>query len=275
VSDPYYADVSNVSNSMLSVLKRSPEEFYQRYIARTWIDTETPAMRFGSLLHTMTLEPHKVLDRYAIAPKCDRKTKDGKATYAEFIESSKGKTVVDDGDMSLAVNCASKLLKHDQAGELLLHSEVHQARIEQALTFTIEGTPCKAKPDWLSVALKLIVDIKTTKDASPEGFAKSVATFGYHRQAAMYIHAAHEVFGIDARFIFACVTTTPPYEVACYELDTYALRKGAEELQTLVGDYERRKAANNWKPSWSSGVVPLLLPRWYRGQVLTMDEETE
>jgi hypothetical protein len=119
------------------------------------------------------------------------------------------------------------------------------------------------------------VDVKTTRDASPEGFAKSVATFGYHRQAAMYLHGAQEVFGIDARFIFACVTTLPPHEVACYELDTYALRKGAEELHTLVSDYERRKAANNWKPSWSSGVVPLSLPRWYRGQVLTMETDDD
>jgi exodeoxyribonuclease VIII len=232
-------------------------------------------MRFGSLLHTMTLEPGKIPDRYVLAPKCDRRTKDGKAAYAAFVEASKGKTVIDGGDVSLARDCADKLLRHDQIGELLLYSEVHQARIEQALTFSIEGTPCKAKPDWLSVPLKLIVDVKTTRDASPEGFAKSVATFGYHRQAAMYLHGAQEVFGIEARFIFACVTTSPPYQVACYELDLSSLRKGAEELQMLVGDYERRKAANNWRSSWSSGVVPLSLPRWYRGQVLTMDEETD
>jgi exodeoxyribonuclease VIII len=271
--DDYHSDYSRLSNSMLSVLKRSPKEFHQRYIAKTWIDKETDALRFGSLLHTMCLEPHAIEHRYAIQPKVDRRTTAGKAVYECFIEASKGKTIVDADDIDKAKACAEALMEHDQVSQLLLYSDVHQAQIEQALTFTIEGTPCRSKLDWLSVPLKLIVDVKTTPDVTPEAFARSVVNYGYHRQAAMYKHAVYEVFGIEARFVFACVTKEPPYEAACYELDLESLRQGASELQILVSDYEQRKAKNNWKAAWSSGVVPLSLPRWYRGTVLTMEEE--
>jgi exodeoxyribonuclease VIII len=271
----YHSDYTHLSNSMLTVLKRSPKEFHQRYIAKTWIDKETEAMKFGSLLHTMCLEPHKIEHRYAIAPKVDKRTTAGKAAWSEFVEANKGKTFVSPDDLQQASRCAETLMHHDQVGQLLLYSDVHEARIEQALTFSIEGTPCKAKPDWLSVPLKLIVDVKTTKYVSPDLFAKSVAAYGYHRQAAMYIHAVYEVFGINARFIFACVTKEPPYEVACYELSTPALQMGMSELLSLVDDYEQRKARNNWNASYSTGIVPLSLPRWYKGQILTLEESEE
>jgi hypothetical protein len=269
----YHADFSRLSNSMLSVLKRSPEEFEQRYITRTWIEEETPAMRFGSLLHCVCLEPQEFEKCFVVPPKMDRRTKEGKAMAAEFGTLHAGKTFIEKADLDTALTCFKRLCQHDEAGPLLQHAASYDAIIERPITFTIEGTHCRAKPDWLSVPLKLILDVKTTDDASPEGFAKSVATFGYYRQAAMYSHGCYEVFGFHPRFVFACVEKKPPYSVACYELELSVLQAGRSEIVTLIYDYERRKAVNNWKPSWSSGVVPLSLPRWYRGQVLTMDEE--
>ena len=269
----YHSNFACVSNSMLSVLKRSPEEFEQRYITRTWIDEETPAMRFGSLFHCVCLEPQEFEKRFVVPPKMDRRTKEGKAMASEFGSLHAGKTFVTEEDYEIALQCQKKLWQHDEVGPLLQQAASYDAIIERPITFTIEGTPCRAKLDWLSVPAKIILDVKTTQDASPEGFAKSVATFGYHRQAAMYSHGCYEVFGFHPRFVFACVEKKPPYSVACYELKLPDLQMGMSEILTLVDDYERRKAVNNWKPSWSSGVVPLSLPRWYRGQVLTMDEE--
>jgi hypothetical protein len=275
MSDDYHSDYSRLSNSMLSVLKRSPEEFERRFILRNLTTEPSESMNLGSLVHCLSLEPYRYNDLFAIEPAGDGRTAAVKKARAEFAATVGNKTIVTQKDRDKALACASKLLQHDQIGELLAHAASFDARIEQPLAFSIEGTPCKAKPDWLSVPKRLILDVKTTQDASPESFAKSIASFGYHRQAAMYLHAAEEVFGHvrEWRFLFAVVSTKEPHEVACYELGKSDIDRGGEEILLLIDDYEQRKAKNNWKAAWSSGVVPLSLPRWYRGTVLTMEEE--
>jgi exodeoxyribonuclease VIII len=110
----------------------------------------------------------------------------------------------------------------------------------------------------------VIVDVKTTQDASPEAFAGSVAKFGYHRQAAMYCRGVEEAYGATCRLIFIAVCSNPPHDVGVYELSMAAIDQGAAEVVSLLEEYKRRKETHDWKSAWSRGVVELSLPRWYR-----------
>jgi len=105
-NDIYHADVSRVSNSMLSLLKQSPRLFYQRYeLGQT--QKATKAMELGSLLHTMVLEPQEVTERFAVMPDVDRRTKEGKMIAAMFYEQAKGKTVITSDDFANAAIMAN------------------------------------------------------------------------------------------------------------------------------------------------------------------------
>jgi len=75
------------------------------------------------------------------------------------------------------------------------------------------GLPLKARPD-LWVEDHTLVDIKTTDDASPDAFARTVTTFGYHLQAAHYL----TMTGAE-NFIFVAVERKAPYAVGIYRLD--------------------------------------------------------
>ncbi|MBK7542908.1 MAG: PD-(D/E)XK nuclease-like domain-containing protein [Candidatus Competibacteraceae bacterium] len=74
--------------------------------------------------------------------------------------------------------------------------------------------------DWLGEIAA--VDIKTTKDASPAGFAKAVANYRYHVQQAHYL-AGCAALGLPASdFVFVAVEKAEPYPVACYQLSDAA-----------------------------------------------------
>ncbi|AMV30855.1 Exodeoxyribonuclease 8 [Pirellula sp. SH-Sr6A] len=266
----YHADTSRISNSMMSLLKRSPRLFYQRYILGE-AEEPTDAMRFGSYLHTLVLEPEEIPNRYYIAPKVDRRTKEGKAAWAQSQELAIGKELVTEADAQLASLCASSILWHQDFK--LFAKLITESVIEERIDFTFANYDCRCKPDMVHVGSRLCFDIKTAKGASPAAFSKSVAEYGYHRQAAFYRHALQEKYGEYFRFLFVVVETSAPFESAIYELDFDAIEKGEQELETLIAEYRVRLANDDWSPEFSKGINTLSLPRWYQSGIYQYEGE--
>lgn len=268
-NEQYHADTSRKSNSMLSVLKRSPQEFQARYVTMTMPHPPaTEAMALGHVVHCLSLEPMAYAERFIVMPKMDRRTNAGKAAYEEFQSLANGKEVITKDDAETAKACTKALLSHDQLGPLFSRKAI----VEKRINFACNDVAMRCKPDWVAPEMKLIIDVKTTSDASPAGFSKSIASFGYARQAALYRDAVAFEYGVDCRFLFAVVCTNPPYEVACYELTDEALSAGMEEAVGLIDEYKARCESNNWLPAWSSGVVPIGLPRWYKHEIFEVAE---
>ncbi len=48
-NDSYHADTSRISNSMLSVLKKSPQEFLQRFFTDTMENDQSESMLLGEI----------------------------------------------------------------------------------------------------------------------------------------------------------------------------------------------------------------------------------
>ena len=65
-----YHSIDALSNSSLSVLygngKGDPAGFHARFIAKTLKTEETDAMRLGSAVHMLALEPERFDSQYAI-----------------------------------------------------------------------------------------------------------------------------------------------------------------------------------------------------------------
>jgi hypothetical protein len=123
--------------------------------------------------------------------------------------------------------------------------------------------------------LALIIDVKTTQDCSPIGFSKSAADFGYYRQAWFYREAVRITTGIDCRFLFACVETTKPYSVACYEPSDAMMRAGENDAKALLAEYRYRYESNDWLQDWSKGINPLDLPKWFTQRNFYDDMRTQ
>lgn len=243
----YHADPA-VSASHLHAVAASPYHYWKRFIDPQRQPVEpTAAMRLGSLVHCAVLEPDQLLQRYGVCG--PRNTKAGKEQAAEMAAS--GIEAVTEADMALALSMAAAVREHPAAALLLA-----SGKAEQSFWWddTTAGLRCKCRPDWYSGAT--IVDLKTTTDASPSGFAKSVANFRYHVQANHYLAGT-----FAERFIFIAVEKTYPYAVGVYELDADAMAHGAELRRQNMQTIADCRAINEW-PGYSTGIESLSLPGW-------------
>lgn len=246
-NEDYHKDLA-VSASHLHSVAISPLHYWKRYRDTNRPVVEpTAAMRMGTLVHCAVLEPVELALRYAIAP--DRRTKEGKAEAAAMM--ARGIEPVSAADLETAIAIAAAVHAHPLAALLLADGQPEQSFwFNDAPT----GLRCKCRPDWFNGAT--IVDLKTTTDASPRGFARSVAQYRYH------VQASHYLAGTGAqRFVFVAVEKTYPYGVAVYELDAAALVRGEElrrhDLQ-VIADCE---ATGEW-PGYGASIQPLSLPNW-------------
>jgi len=254
----YHADPA-VSASHLHAVAKSPYHYWSRYLdPKRSAPVPTAAMKLGSLVHCAVLEPDELAKRYAVC--LPRNTKAGKEMAAEMEAS--GIEAVTATDMEQAMAMASAVRQHPYAAALLSHGKA-----EQSFWFddAQSGLRCKCRPDWLDGST--VVDLKTTTDASPAAFARSVASFRYH------VQADHYLAGVPAdRFLFIAAEKTYPFCVAVYELDAEAMKAGEtlrrQNLQTIADC----RAIDEW-PGYSTICETLSLPNWALSTTPTMTSD--
>ena len=134
------------------------------------------------------------------------------------------------------------------------------------------GRACRGRLDWLNPR-HIITDLKTTKDASPRGFASSMVKFGLHLQAAFYSDGYHACTGIYPEFKFLVVETSAPYEVALYSVPQAVIDQGREEYQRLLALLAECEATDTW-PGAVNAETPIFLPRWAQATPETLLDGT-
>lgn len=252
-----------VSKSGLDLIARSPLHYWARYLDPNRVPTEpTAAMRLGTAVHTLTLEQDQFENRYVTAPSVDRRTKEGKARWLEFEANAGGRELISADDRATISRMAEAVWRHPAAA-MLLHWQ-GKAETTHMWTDATTGVECKCRPDWLTNDGNLIVDLKTTEDASPRGFQRSVANYRYHVQAAWYLNGIEAATGHRPdQFIFICVEKKAPFAVGVYAADAEMIQIGVETAARDLEVYATCKAADAW-PSYSDQIEPLSLPAWMR-----------
>lgn len=207
------------------------------------------------------LEPLRYAEEYVIAPQVDRRTKDGKETWAAFVEEceAKGRTVISAEDHRVCMAISDRLNKHPAASVLFRSGAPELSMFwEDAET----GVTCKCRPDWL-IKRTAIIDVKSTTDASASGFSRAVANYEYHMQAAWYLDGVRACLGDDApaAFIFAAFEKDAPHAVAFYNADKDMIDLGRREYRRRLAIYAACKRSNVW-PGYDPSITSLSLPAW-------------
>ena len=248
----YHRDPS-ISKSGLDQFRKSPAHF-QAWLAED--REQTPAMRIGTLTHLAVLEPDSFDEKTVIAPLVDKRTKEGKSIWEQFKGDNDGKEILSLDEHNQIVAMRDSVRKHQAAGKLLAKggSEISVFAVCPKTKVMMKG-----RFDWLDG--NTIVDLKTTEDASPEGFAKSVANYRYHMQAAHYIALAGLVGIKDATFKMIAVEKAAPYAVAVYELGAADLILAESDRITLLEMFSSCTQFQSW-PAYSQNITTISLPRW-------------
>ena len=260
-TDEYYADHGRLSNSMISTFIESSVMFFHQYVKRTYKREATPEMTFGSALHCHMLQPDEYHRRFKVAPKCDRRTKEGKAIYEEFQSTLGDAEILTQEQADTVHACVGALLANEYINQAF-ESDVRRVN-ESPIKFDYGGMPCKALPDMVLPDASIIFDLKTTRDPSPSAFRKTVVERGYHRQAWFYREALRRTQDLDCEFVFICVRSVFPFETATYTLDAEMYRLAEIEVNAAIAGIQERYVRGNWVPNWSIGTLSLAPPKWF------------
>ena len=165
-----------VSNSKLSRFLESPR-------LMNTPRKKTPSLRWGSLVHTIILEPQLVGSEWAVMPEGLDKGKGAKAREEEFELASIGKEIVSHDEYVQLCNIAKAVQEDTEAASLLAGAGVNES--SYFWTDEATGIPMRCRPDRYRED-GLLVDVKTTVSIEHYAFRRSVWDYGYDRQAALY-----------------------------------------------------------------------------------------
>lgn len=263
-----------VSKSHLDLIARSPLHYWARYLDPDRVAPEpTAAMRLGTALHTHVLELSRWDEEIAVAPPMDRRTKAGKESWAAFEAAATGRTVITADDAEEVMAMGRAVMRHPAAAMLL--GLPGKAETTHMWTDASTGLECKCRPDWLTDDGSIVVDLKTTKNASIQGFKRSVVDYRYHVQAGWYLHGLEQATGRRPdQFIFICVESTVPYACAVYAADAEMIERGHDQAMRDLAKLAVCKAADHW-PSYSDQIETISLPGWMTGATGQQQATTE
>ena len=91
MTEQEYRSHPAVSRSELWRIHESPQKF--KHFKENPEDP-TPALLFGQVFHKLALEPDTFDLEFAVMPEVDRRTKEGKQRWADFVEQAADKTVI-------------------------------------------------------------------------------------------------------------------------------------------------------------------------------------
>ncbi len=122
------------------------------------------------------------------------------------------------------------------------------------------GIACKARFDYLTHDA-WASDLKSTTDASPDGFRRACERYLYHLQDAHnrtgYEHL-HER-GLEG-LLFMAVERDPPHGVAVYAMPPNAVRFGLDAVERAMLRYAQAER-DGWWPGYPEGVLPVAFSR--------------
>lgn len=194
-------------------------------------------------------------------------TKAAKEWKAE--QEAAGLIVVTDADLAKINGMTEAVLGHDLARSWLeLPGNVEASMFA---TDPETGLMLRCRFDSLPDDERASIDLKTTLDASPDGFSRRAHDLGYHVSRAHYLHTA-ELAGHPRReMVFITVENKAPYLVAVYQLSQPFAERGERRAAHARRLLKHCQETNTW-PGYSEGLEFLEEPAYamYRDETETL-----
>lgn len=245
------------NNTAMKILRdRSPAHY------RAWVDAEddqeTPALLFGRAYHCRVLEPERYAAEFVVMPAFgDMRSSTNRAKRDAWLAERPGATVISQADADRIEAMHAALMANPLAAGIMRggHSEVTMRWVDEQT-----GVACKARADWW-VPGRFFMDLKTTDDASPRAFARSVEKYGYHVQHAHYCDGARACGEEITNYLILAQEKEFPHVAAVYHIDAAAEVRGFELRERGLQTMQSCLANDTW-PGYGAGITELSLPAW-------------
>lgn len=270
-----YHQGEGISASALKEVAKSTAHYFA-YKNRPTDEGPTPEhFLIGHAFEDLLLEREKFANTYFIYdesgrpdPTKDFRSKENKAWKAEQLEAAAGLTVLNSAQFDLIKNMVASC-EADHIAPYLKNIDVqHSYYWHDEAT----GLLCKTRPDVVKELPNgnlMVLDVKTTQDASPSGFAKSFCNLNYGVQAAMQIDGVEAVTGKKVEmYRYLVAEKTAPYCAQVYKLGGSDIEFCQIQYKNLLTKLKRGLENENYialgyGEDTTTGVLELTLPNWY------------
>jgi len=220
--EQYLGKKDHISASDIKNFLKSPKYYYWNKYLKTEKE-EGRHFAIGSAIHELILEPQLFLSNYIVMPKVDRRTKDGKLQYEQFMIEAQGKTMLDSEEMTMITEMVKNATDNKTFMSLLenSHRELSAYLVDQST-----GLKLKVRPDVLPQTKSTIIDIKSCLDSSPKKFKGDVYSYGYSLSAAYYCDLLKR-----ENYIFAAIEKSQPYQTSLYALSDEMMEYGRQQYR--------------------------------------------
>ncbi len=287
--EDYHSDRSAISSSALKILvEKTPAHFKSAWMGGLAVDEDNKAFRYGSLAHCALLEPERFKRMFILEPVFEGFTKGKDARLSTQSKEAKDKKkewyanlspdslVVTEKDRHAITGSIESIIAHEKASRVIVGAKTEVSGFFRHPT---TGIKCRIRPDIMHVDKHVLIDFKTTRDASKNFFASEIARRNYHISMAFYGLGIKEIYGWEPNvYAFLAVEKEPPYACALYTLDTETLNTARAWVENGMQILKNCLEKNIW-PSHQEGMAEdISIPPWAHTRELPMfdfDEEIE
>ncbi len=238
---------------------------------------DSQALAFGRAYHKYCLEPSDFYNEFIVAPNIDRRTKQGKQEWADFLEEAKEKEVITEETLEKLEEMRKALYATPFAKKLIYGEHEKSFFWEDRES----GFKCKCRPDSYGQigGQPICVDLKTCQCAETEKFMRDAIKMNYDIQASHYCDGLKANTGKDFLFIFIAQEKTPPYAVNILQADEYFMKSGHDVRASLLQDYQECIKRDEY-PSYigfsdNASINSLGLPEWLKKANNYVEEDSE
>lgn len=262
MSNDVYHRCEGLSNTAISALLKSPKK-YKMYADGTFLQKDT--FNLGNCVHTLVLEADKFTERFLVAEK--RRTE----KFLNEIKNENGDIIViTQKQFDDARFMADAINEHPVADQFK-----QKGHIEASLFYYDNEFDAifKSRPDFFND--EFCIDIKTTQSCNVDDFSRSIASYGYHRQAAIALEGLQYLTKKKYNhFLFLCVEKEPPYCCECYVLSRDdgsnkrydAIAHGRREIKKAVDIYKKCLSEDRF-PAYNEQIIEVNLPFWVQNKI--------
>lgn len=246
-----------------TLISRSPFHFW----ADSPLNPDRPApddkahFRVGRAAHDLLLLPERFKTHYHVLPEGyiapSKRTKNFTDAQLEHQEAiAAGKTVLRFADHEVVMGVAEAIGAHKVA---MLAMTNGQPEMTLAWQDEETGIWCRCRPDHLpntvmsGAAIRAVTDLKfmAPDNASPQGFSRAIARFGYHMGAAHYGDGIKAIYGSrPTHWIHLVIEKEYPFSVSIYTLPEADLERGRHQMKMARRKFADCLAADHW-PSYA------------------------
>jgi hypothetical protein len=253
-NEAYHADKTALSRSGIVEGRKSMAHFLAKWLSPP--EEPTPALVIGHAFHLSVLEPDLYKRFVVVQP--EFKGEGMRKAKSDWLATlPPGAVVLKEEDKARVDAMRESVMAHPLARRLFEASGMVEASGYWVDPET--GILCRCRPDKLLT--HAVPDLKSTIDASPDGFARAIVQHGYHIQSAHYGAGIEAINGEAPPWLFVPCEKDPPYACAVYVADEAMLARGRAERAKVMRELRTAIETDTW-PGYGYDARTISLPTW-------------